>query len=505
MRLWGAAAAVLPLPRWEKAGARVNNVCCYMLGKVVMRVKRTLAISAILIVALAGLGFVGLQVWLWYLGIDEPPPDDSDLRPAGRMEVPVSENAYPLFVRAGRMVTDVSEVALPDLTLKRRDATRGADGGPTAIFILWDVQLQGPVAPADVRAMLDPCEEALALFDKGLQRGCLRFPPSNPQDVVDLPSLWPFVGLAKVVQVEAQYHAAIGETDRAVRRAVDLAQYGHLIEARGGEMQWLSGSTIKVSFGLSLLRTVLSHPEVSAAALADVAERLDGTWDSRDSLVHALKQVYRYQSRIIQGLCSGEIDPKTLKPRKSGPSIVGWRYRPNQTRRWLAERIRTLIGNVHKPLADFEKTEPLVDIESSPSWLPLKGNVMGRLMIGLIMPSLKGTLEVKCQRVTEAGAIRAVLAMRRFQLDNGRLPTDPNELVPDYLDAVPRDDFDGKPLRYNREKRIIYSVGKDLKDDGGMTQDEIDAWWKEESPWEAEEGYEPPFWDLPDPSWPIEF
>jgi len=39
--------------------------------------------------------------------------------------------------------------------------------------------------------------------------------------------------------------------------------------------------------------------------------------------------------------------------------------------------------------------------------------------------------------------------------------------VPDFLDAVPMDDFDSQPLRYSAEKKIVYSVGKNLKDDGG--------------------------------------
>jgi hypothetical protein len=29
------------------------------------------------------------------------------------------------------------------------------------------------------------------------------------------------------------------------------------------------------------------------------------------------------------------------------------------------------------------------------------------------------------------------------------------------------DDFDGQPLRYSPERKIVYSVGQNLKDDGG--------------------------------------
>jgi hypothetical protein len=42
-------------------------------------------------------------------------------------------------------------------------------------------------------------------------------------------------------------------------------------------------------------------------------------------------------------------------------------------------------------------------------------------------------------------------------------------LVPGYLDRIPADPCDGKPLRCIPEKRLIYSIGTDLKDNGGLS------------------------------------
>ena len=55
----------------------------------------------------------------------------------------------------------------------------------------------------------------------------------------------------------------------------------------------------------------------------------------------------------------------------------------------------------------------------------------------------------------------------RMRKRPGNLPETLQALVPDYLPAVPRDPFDGQPFRYSTERRIIYSVGEDLTDDGG--------------------------------------
>jgi hypothetical protein len=64
---------------------------------------------------------------------------------------------------------------------------------------------------------------------------------------------------------------------------------------------------------------------------------------------------------------------------------------------------------------------------------------------------------------------KAAIASERFRLARGRLPENLNELVPQFLSAVPLDPFDDLPLRYHRLAKgyVIYSVGPDGHDDGG--------------------------------------
>ena len=47
-------------------------------------------------------------------------------------------------------------------------------------------------------------------------------------------------------------------------------------------------------------------------------------------------------------------------------------------------------------------------------------------------------------------------------------------LVPEYVDAVPRDPFDGQPFRYSKQKGIVYALGTDLKDNGGSMNGQQD-------------------------------
>jgi hypothetical protein len=63
------------------------------------------------------------------------------------------------------------------------------------------------------------------------------------------------------------------------------------------------------------------------------------------------------------------------------------------------------------------------------------------------------------------------LAIERYRLAHqDQLPAMLQDLVPAYLQAVPADPFDGKPLRYNRLPKgyLLYSIGEDGVDNGGM-------------------------------------
>jgi len=62
-----------------------------------------------------------------------------------------------------------------------------------------------------------------------------------------------------------------------------------------------------------------------------------------------------------------------------------------------------------------------------------------------------------------------VLAIQRYRLATGNLPHILGDLIPTYLDTIPKDPFDGKDLRYKKLDIgfIVYSVGEDGHDDGG--------------------------------------
>jgi len=101
-----------------------------------------------------------------------------------------------------------------------------------------------------------------------------------------------------------------------------------------------------------------------------------------------------------------------------------------------------------------------------------KAQSKGYLIAGIMLPNLGKALENSAARLAELRAAQAVVALERYRLAHASaLPVGLSTLVPQYLSAVPADPFDGKPLRYKQiapKGYIVYSIGQDRQDDGGM-------------------------------------
>ncbi len=71
----------------------------------------------------------------------------------------------------------------------------------------------------------------------------------------------------------------------------------------------------------------------------------------------------------------------------------------------------------------------------------------------------------------EKTLLTTTLALRAYFLEHHRYPSSLQELVPTYLPALPGDPFAlSGPVHYRSDGRsyLLYSVGPDGKDDGGV-------------------------------------
>ena len=92
------------------------------------------------------------------------------------------------------------------------------------------------------------------------------------------------------------------------------------------------------------------------------------------------------------------------------------------------------------------------------------------VMIKVLAPAMSRIGEIDLRLHAHLDLAKAALAIERYRLATGGVPSELAELVPAYLDEVPIDPFDARPIRYKRTEPgyLLYSVMEDGEDNGGL-------------------------------------
>lgn len=102
-------------------------------------------------------------------------------------------------------------------------------------------------------------------------------------------------------------------------------------------------------------------------------------------------------------------------------------------------------------------------------------------------PFFSRAFSATIQNLTQHELVITALALKRYALRHGQPAVHLGVLVPDFLYTVPTDFMDGQPLRYRMKPDgafVLYSVGANLKDDGGdFDSESTKNHWEETSPW----------------------
>jgi hypothetical protein len=72
-------------------------------------------------------------------------------------------------------------------------------------------------------------------------------------------------------------------------------------------------------------------------------------------------------------------------------------------------------------------------------------------VLEFMMPNYHGLSHAALRAEANALALGILLAMADYRLDSGEWPTSLDELVPDYLDAIPTNPVTGDPFEYDHE------------------------------------------------------
>jgi hypothetical protein len=440
-----------------------------------------------------GVPLLALAVLVVVVSIDEAPPFDDDLRVV-RLDIPDDQNAYTYFKQAIEKLDlpkddepAMDSPAPPPKVKPLPGEEPDPDAPPPTRTQRWDALTKGDVEwdQPIVDEVQKRNAEALALWERCLAAPHYQTPqPGRYTYNNQLPCCGSYLSLAYVASIRSRDRARRGDHEGAFDDALKLVRFGWQIDTgKGCLVEYLTGLTIK-EMGASLMREQVKTCTLPSARLRHYAAELARYPCVAQGLVDVWRVEYAYQVGTIEDLASGDMDFTGIGRAEPRRQVLGlaerllWRagrypiFKPNRTRRMFAETMRKMVEDAPKPYIEVRHIEP-EERALNPVMAALRGNALGEMIYGLLMPAPRGAHRVMCQTNVQVAATRTLLAMKAYKLDKGRLPETLEQLVPEYLDAVPLDDFDGKPLRYNAAKKIIYSVGEDLEDNGGTTKQEF--------------------------------
>jgi len=229
-----------------------------------------------------------------------------------------------------------------------------------------------------------------------------------------------------------------------------------------------------------LLISVLSAAAIDSVAAGMLAEVLTSTRPTAEDLAalaieesapyqRSMARAFRMEEAFVLGFFSTATeDSEALRAANAPPALVVepfasvWRvfllpddiasYRRAMRHYavWTARPYRETHADCEKWEQEFRSKE-------------------AGLFTHLLVPALSGAVK----RASEADAHHLLactaVAVEKYRAKTGQPPDRLNKLVPGYLDAIPKDPFDGKPLRMavSQGGILLYSIGPDLKDEGG--------------------------------------
>lgn len=91
-------------------------------------------------------------------------------------------------------------------------------------------------------------------------------------------------------------------------------------------------------------------------------------------------------------------------------------------------------------------------------------------LVNIVLPSADSVMKFRFIAQARRDAAAIAIAATRHRLEHGTYPDASDKLVPAYLEKWPVDPFDDQPMRMKLHadgSLVIYSIGKDQKDNGG--------------------------------------
>ena len=233
----------------------------------------------------------------------------------------------------------------------------------------------------------------------------------------------------------------------------------------------MTGQAIKHA-GLTRIARMMPSTDVSSPDLKLIVERLEAYEDTGTAMSDSFRGDYRYCCQRVDDMFAHSYvaEDRSAWDGYSEPQVPFPRHyhlHSNRTKQALADRYRRAAINAPRIFAEVDDNL-FVPVPSPSDWIiALLPNGTGKRFLAESDFPPARLCEVRCGGDATCRLVRILVALKAYKVDTGDLPPALDVLVPGYIASLPVDPYDGEPIRYSYDRKVVYSVGRNLKDDNG--------------------------------------
>lgn len=388
----------------------------------------------------AGALAVLLMVFVFLFFKDDPLDDFSDLSVIDSTPAPGGVATFVAWMTAAKSIdhSPISEARRDDPDFNDRIAGEAP----------WRA---GPVA-----AILDANRTALAELLAADALGPMTLPLQKSID--DVPGYYDsFSEIGDLLGIAAAERRNAGDIDAAFDYVL-----AHLRTAYARQQQ--NSSLLGYIIGAGSTALVLRHLEASVDVDTPdrILERVAGALRQAADPIADLERSIRYEFALAAGALDkvkhGDFDPDWFDD--APPKLL---FKRNRTHNNTADIYRAGLMQLAEPPAD---RPPWESPEAPEGLARLSGNAFGDHLTysSQLLPVVVDQAD---KQFASHRLLETKVALLRFRAANGELPDRLDQLAPAYLAEPPSDPYDRRPLRYDPARGAAWSIGRNLKDEGG--------------------------------------
>lgn len=397
----------------------------------------------------------------WNAFIPPPVLDDQNFFKAPKMQAWFQENPDPY---------DKSHTALWGLSTNKYSLESITNKILAEKFLAWSDQFN-PQLDFIRAALTRPCARMV---------GDYSYPPNMPT-----PNFVAFKSVAENLSMRAKADILLDKPQGALDELTLLNQLRHVLDLPpSGQPVTLVTGMIDVAIGGLYATTMAdglqSHAwqDQQLASLQEQLQQINLAQRLKDAIrVEVPYDCYLVQNGIISNLSARRV---------------------SALRGWLLQNLVTIVNYDQQVLEDSDVSSNAVFPDKLNQWETHQNefkhhNVSPENFFALMaIPNFTKAWCTTAYYQAMVNEAQIACALERYRLVHGEYPEALNSLVPKFLGAIPPDIINGQPLHYHRTsggKFLLYSVGWNEKDDGGL-----------ESPHTEDYGitYTNGDWDYPD-------